>query len=208
MIELSNRLGQIARMVQPGSVVADIGTDHGQLMVYLAQNGTIRRGYACDINEKPLNKARQIIADYGLEDRIECVLASGLDGLQPGSVDTVVIAAPYWDLTFPAVLRLYLEQVSVAGIAFRYTHLGRPIGLCRARRLYYVTTAGGPIGARNLGFQYVQELAGSFFGIPRLTCFSAEKLDMLDTDVPAILQQAVAEMEKALPPAVKRPQAP
>ena len=69
MIELSNRLGQIARMVQPGSVVADIGTDHGQLMVYLAQNGTIRRGYACDINEKPLNKARQIIADYGLEDR-------------------------------------------------------------------------------------------------------------------------------------------
>ena len=92
MIELSNRLGQIARMVQPGSVVADIGTDHGQLMVYLAQNGTIRRGYACDINEKPLNKARQIIADYGLEDRIECVLASGLDGLQPGSVDTVVIA--------------------------------------------------------------------------------------------------------------------
>ena len=80
MIELSNRLGQIARMVQPGSVVADIGTDHGQLMVYLAQNGTIRRGYACDINEKPLNKARQIIADYGLEDRIECVLASGLDG--------------------------------------------------------------------------------------------------------------------------------
>ena len=99
MIELSNRLGQIARMVQPGSVVADIGTDHGQLMVYLAQNGTIRRGYACDINEKPLNKARQIIADYGLEDRIECVLASGLDGLQPGSVDTVVIAGMGGDLT-------------------------------------------------------------------------------------------------------------
>ena len=99
MIELSNRLGQIARMVQPGSVAADIGTDHGQLMVYLAQNGTIRRGYACDINEKPLNKARQIIADYGLEDRIECVLASGLDGLQPGSVDTVVIAGMGGDLT-------------------------------------------------------------------------------------------------------------
>ena len=66
MIELSNRLGQIARMAQPGSVVADIGTDHGQLMVYLAQNGTIRRGYACDINEKPLNLARMIFADYGV----------------------------------------------------------------------------------------------------------------------------------------------
>ena len=137
---------------------------------------------------------------YGMEGLLE---AASMD-----EADTVVIAAPYWDLTFPAVLRLYLEQVSVAGIAFRYTYLGRPIGLCRARRLYYVTTAGGPIGARNLGFQYVQELAGSFFGIPRLACFSAEKLDMLDADVPAILQQAVAEMEKALPPAAKRPQAP
>ena len=83
MIELSNRLGQIARMVQPGSVVADIGTDHGQLMVYLAQNGTIRRGYACDINEKPLNKARQIIADYGLEDRIECVLGAWIRWSSP-----------------------------------------------------------------------------------------------------------------------------
>ena len=72
MIELSNRLGQIARMVQPGSVVADIGTDHGQLMAYLAQNGIIRHGYACDINEKPLNKARQILADHGLDDRVGC----------------------------------------------------------------------------------------------------------------------------------------
>lgn len=150
----------------------------------------------------------------GLEERSQLLALGDLAApqfryaRQFAGADTVVIAAPYWDLTFPAVLRLYLEQVSVAGIAFRYTYLGRPIGLCRARRLYYVTTAGGPIGARNLGFQYVQELAGSFFGIPRLTCFSAEKLDMLDADVPAILQQAVAEMEKALPPAVKRPQAP
>ena len=99
MIELSNRLGQIARMVQPGSVVADIGTDHGQLMAYLAQNGIIRHGYACDINEKPLNKARQILADHGLDDRVDCVLASGLDGLAPGSVDTVVIAGMGGDLT-------------------------------------------------------------------------------------------------------------
>ena len=71
----------------------------GQLMAYLAQNGMIRHGYACDINEKPLNKARQILADHGLDDRVDCVLASGLDGLAPGSVDTVVIAGMGGDLT-------------------------------------------------------------------------------------------------------------
>lgn len=99
MIELSNRLGQIARMVQPGSVVADIGTDHGAADGLPGQNGIIRHGYACDINEKPLNKARQILADHGLDDRVDCVLASGLDGLAPGSVDTVVIAGMGGDLT-------------------------------------------------------------------------------------------------------------
>ncbi|MEI3578832.1 MAG: tRNA (adenine(22)-N(1))-methyltransferase TrmK [Acutalibacteraceae bacterium] len=78
-------------MVQPAVRWWNIGTDHGQLMVYLAQNGTIRRGYACDINEKPLNKARQIIADYGLEDRIECD-CFGTGWSPAGSVDTVVIA--------------------------------------------------------------------------------------------------------------------
>ena len=99
MIQLSSRLKQIARMVEPGSVVADIGTDHGQLMVYLAQQGKIQRGYACDINEKPLNKARQIIADCGFQDRITCIQASGLDGLEPGDADTVVIAGMGGDLT-------------------------------------------------------------------------------------------------------------
>ena len=56
--------------------------------------------------------------------------------------DDIVIAAPYWDLLFPAVLRTYLEAVTVTGLTFRYTPQGMPEGLCRARRLIYVTTAG------------------------------------------------------------------
>ena len=60
--------------------------------------------------------------------------------------DTVVIAAPYWDLSFPAVLKAYLEAVSVCGITFKYDEQGVPAGLCSVRKLIYVTTSGGSIG--------------------------------------------------------------
>ena len=62
---------------------------------------------------------------------------------QFAQADKIIIAAPFWDLSFPAVLKSYLEQINVVGITFRYTPEGIPEGLCRAERLYYVTTAGG-----------------------------------------------------------------
>ena len=65
---------------------------------------------------------------------------------QFASADTIIIAAPYWDLAFPALLKIYLENICVSGITFRYNN-GRPIGLCKAKKLIYITTAGGPIFA-------------------------------------------------------------
>ena len=114
---------------------------------------------------------------------------------QFAAADVIVIAAPYWDLSFPAQLRTYLEQVTVAGITFRYSYYGAPVGMCQARRLYYVTTASGPIGKRNLGFQYVKTLADNFYGICKSHCFSAENLDMPEADIAAILAAARAEIE-------------
>ena len=70
-----------------------------------------------------------------------------------------MIAAPFWDLSFPASLRQYLEQVNVPGITFRYTEEGIPVSLCRARRLYYVTTAGGYYFPEEYGYGYVKALA-------------------------------------------------
>lgn len=54
---------------------------------------------------------------------------------QFAAADTIVIAAPYWDLIFPAVLRVYLENVAVCSITFRYSEKGIPVGLCKAKRL-------------------------------------------------------------------------
>ena len=113
---------------------------------------------------------------------------------QFASADTIVIAAPYWDLLFPAVLRVYLENITVCGITFRYSDKGIPVGLCKAKKLYYVTTSGGFIAENNLGFDYVKALASTLFGIDDVKFFSAEGLDIYGADVDAIMQNAKDNM--------------
>lgn len=104
--------------------------------------------------------------------------------------DVIVVAAPYWDLLFPTVVRAYFEAVTVTGVTFRYTPAGVPESLCRAQKLIYVTTAGGPIGERNLGFEYIKALAQLYYGIPEIQCFTAENLDIIGADVAAIMDAA------------------
>jgi len=110
--------------------------------------------------------------------------------------DEVVVAAPYWDLSFPAALKQYFEQINVTGVTFRYTPEGIPQGLCRARRLFYVTTAGGPILSDAFGFGYVEALAKGFYQIPEVRCVKAEGLDIVGADVEGILRSAEAEIDR------------
>lgn len=112
------------------------------------------------------------------------------------AADTIVIAAPYWDLAFPALLKIYLEQITVPGITFRYAK-GVPQGLCRAKRLIYVTTAGGII-YDNFGFEYVKALAQKIYGIGEVLFFKAENLDIDGNDVNDILRRAKSDAEKTL----------
>lgn len=112
--------------------------------------------------------------------------------------DTVVLAAPFWDLLFPAVVRSYLEAITVSGLTFRYTPQGFPQGLCRAQRLVYVTTAGGPMGPNDFGFRYVEAVARGFFSIPDVRCVSAQGLDIVGSDPQAILNAAIAAIPQTL----------
>ena len=116
---------------------------------------------------------------------------------QFAQADTIVIAAPYWDLLFPALLKIYLEAITVSGITFKYNE-GRPYSLCRAKRLIYITTAGGPIGEYDFGFQYVSTMAHGFFGIHDVKCVRAEGLDIIGADVEGILARARKEAETLL----------
>ena len=114
---------------------------------------------------------------------------------QFAEAETIVIAAPYWDLAFPAKVRAYLEEVTVSGVTFRYGENSIPQGLCRAKRLIYVTTAGGPIFENfNFGFDYVKALAQGFYGIPEISLVKAEGLDIWGADVEAIMEAAKASI--------------
>ena len=102
--------------------------------------------------------------------------------------DTIVIAAPYWDLSFPAVLRTYLENVYVTGLVSEYTPEGIPHGLCRARKLWYVTTAGGPY-VPDFSYDYIRALATRCFGIPETELVMAEMLDVEGFDAETIVRE-------------------
>lgn len=89
--------------------------------------------------------------------------------------DKVVIGAPYWDLSFPAALKVYLEWASTLNITFHYPD-GVQNGLCKADKLLYVTTGGGKIEGQNFGFDYIKALA-AMFGISDSRCVFAEMTD-------------------------------
>ena len=111
--------------------------------------------------------------------------------------DTIVIAAPYWDLAFPAKVRAYLEEITVSGITFQYGPNGIPQGLCKADKLIYVMTAGGPV-YQNFGFDYVKSLAQNFYGIPNIHLVKAEGLDIWGADPGRILEQAKQDIPSML----------
>lgn len=91
-IKLTPRLQKIAEQVPVGSIVADIGTDHGYIPIYLIRNQLSPFVIAGDINEKPLESARKNIEKYGISDRAETRLGSGLSVLKPNEVHTAIIA--------------------------------------------------------------------------------------------------------------------
>ena len=91
-MKLSPRLAAIAKHIQPGARVADIGTDHGLLPVYLALDGAAGAIFASDISAGPLCAARRSAAKHDLEGRIAFVNAPGLTGLIDADIDTAVIA--------------------------------------------------------------------------------------------------------------------
>ena len=114
---------------------------------------------------------------------------------QFAEADEIVIAAPFWDLSFPAVLKQYVEQINVRGITFYYTPEGVPTGLCRAKRLTYITTVGGDYFPEEYGAGYVRALAQNFYGIPEFKLIKATGLDIVGADPDAIMDCAKASIK-------------
>ena len=136
------------------------------------------------VNEDFLSKRDRLISEGKYQDPLFGFAR------QFSKAATIVIAAPYWDLSFPAALKQYLEQINVTGITFKYSEEGIPIGLCRAKRLFYVTTAGGHYVPETYGFGYVKALAQGYYGIQDVRKIEAVGLDIGGADVEAIMKSA------------------
>lgn len=91
MEKLDSRLAAAANFVKEGSVAADVGTDHGYLICHLVSEGICIKGFATDINVKPLETAKNLISEMGLENKISAVLTDGLKGLPEDEINEVII---------------------------------------------------------------------------------------------------------------------
>lgn len=113
--------------------------------------------------------------------------------------DRIVIAAPFWEGTFPAALHTYIEHICAAGLTFRYGEHGEQIGLCQAARAVFFGTKGG---IYSQGPAREDDFAARFLrtnlrmlGIPQLDVIEAEGLDIDGNDVSAILADATARAQ-------------
>jgi len=157
-IKLSGRLKALADLVDSGASVADIGTDHGHLPVYLAQTEKACSIIASDISESSLDAARRTAAKYNLTKVIKFITAPGLDGVPSAGVDTVIISgmggesilrilkdAPW---TAENNIILILQPQSKSNLLFRFLYdAGYDIinvkYVCENRKCYIIIHASG-----------------------------------------------------------------
>ena len=110
-MELSKRLKAVAELVTPGMRLADVGTDHGYIPIYLTEAGVIPSAIAMDINKGPLERAKEHIREHGLEGKIQTRLSDGLKNVQMNEADCMIAAGMGGGL----VIRILSEERDTAG---------------------------------------------------------------------------------------------
>lgn len=108
--------------------------------------------------------------------------------------DLIVVAAPYWDLSFPSELKVFIERITVRGLTFVFTPDGRAEGLCHAKKLIYVTTVGAEGLPHDFGFGYIKAVCQAYYGIDNVELVSAEGLDIFGNDAEEILKKAIEKL--------------
>lgn len=112
--------------------------------------------------------------------------------------DKYVIAEPLWNLSIPAILKAYIDYITVNGITFEYTESG-PVGLCNGKKAVNITSRGGDYSHGNaseyeMGDRYLRTIIG-FLGITDFTTISADALDVAGNNIDAILNNAIRKAQ-------------
>ncbi len=160
--------------------------------VLLNKLGAYEEERLTDIDIKPLNEER---LNYRMSQQEKGNYKDKIFDLAKrfAEADVIVISAPYWDGQFPAILKIYLENIYAIGVVTAYGPDGGPQGLCKAKKLYYVSTAGGNFDPR-FSYDYVSSLVKEMFGIPETELIYAENLDMEGNDPESILAEAMNKL--------------
>lgn len=171
-----SRTNQLARVL-----LENIRKQCGQQEAYVEEL-ILEQNLILPLTAKQVNKRKELCAKHDYADPMFDAAK------QFAEADTIVLAAPYWDMSFPAIVKDYIENICVLDLTFGYDEQGIPKGLCKAKELIYVTTSGGPIGKYNLGYEYVKSLCEVYWGINHTEFIAAENLDLYGNDAQKILQ--------------------
>ncbi|EGT0693942.1 FMN-dependent NADH-azoreductase [Clostridium perfringens] len=114
---------------------------------------------------------------------------------QFADADKYIIAAPMWNLSFPAILKAYIDYVSVSGITFKYTAEG-PVGLLNNKKAVHIVSRGGGYdnSPYEMGDRYLRTILG-FFGIKDIETIAIDNLDVMGVNVEEKVEEGV---EKAI----------
>ena len=110
------------------------------------------------------------------------------------SADEIIIAAPVYDLSFPACLKTYIEAINVPGIVFEYGEHGNIIPKTKAKHVTYITTSGGPIISDVYGYGYIRAFFQTFCGLEDVRHIKAEGLDAF----PEQIEQRLAKAKESI----------
>lgn len=117
-------------------------------------------------------------------------------GNQFREADGIVIAAPFWDLSVPAMLKVYIENISADGITFSTSEEGLT-GICKFQWMLFLTTRGGIWEGSDMemGSPYMEALS-RFFGKGKYYCVAADGTDIAELNLESIMEKALGEVEK------------
>ena len=110
------------------------------------------------------------------------------------SADEIVISAPHWDLSFPAILKIFIENIYVTGLVTKFGENGSPVGLCKAKKVYYVTTSGGKF-IPDFSYNYIESLCKNYFGIKETELIFAQMLDVVGFDSEKIITETINKIK-------------
>ena len=110
---------------------------------------------------------------------------------QFAEADKYVFAAPMWNLSFPAILKAYIDYISVTGIAFKYTAEG-PVGLLQGKKAVHIVSRGGEYGNApyEMGDRYLRTILG-FFGIADIETIAIENVDVVGINVDEKIEEGI-----------------